>query len=327
VSSLETYWYSDRPISWLLVPVSWLYRLVVALRRLLYFVRIFPVTRLSVPVIVVGNITVGGTGKTPLVEALAKMLENEGYRPGLVSRGYGGNAAKWPQQVRGDSDPVSVGDEAVLLARRTGCPMAVGPKRVAAALALLKYNQCDVIISDDGLQHYALARDIEIAVIDGVRRMGNGHLLPAGPLREPKRRLKKVDLVVANGGGTRGEFTMNTRLGLPRRLIDNREADDWSMFTGGQVHGVAGIGNPARFYNALEKREVNLTQHSYPDHHPFTQQDIDFGDHAPVLMTEKDGVKCKRFARLNHWYVPIEVELDSRFSVRFLRLLKEKQSG
>ncbi len=311
----------------MLVPLSWLYRLLIALRRLLYSLRLFPVTRLPVPVIVVGNLTVGGTGKTPLVETVAKILTEEGYHPGLVSRGYGGQAKKWPQQVRGDSDPVSVGDEAVLLARRTACPMAVGPKRAAAALALLKFNHCDVIISDDGLQHYALGRDIEIAVIDGVRRMGNGHLLPAGPLREPKRRLKKVDLIVANGGGTRGEFTMNVRAGLPRRVIDDREADDWGAFTEQAVHAVAGIGNPERFYNALKKRGVTLIEHTYPDHHPYLQQDLEFDDHAPVLMTEKDAVKCKRFAQLNHWYVPIEVELDSRFSVRFLRLMKEKQSG
>ena len=321
-SRLETYWYSDRPISWLLVPVSWLYRLVVVLRRLLYGLRILRITRLPVPVIVVGNITVGGTGKTPLVVALANLLKSKGYRPGLVSRGYGGSAAKWPQQVRADSDPAVVGDEAVLLARRTGCPMAVGPKRSAAALALLKYNHCDVIVSDDGLQHYALGRDIEIVVIDGVRRFGNGHLLPAGPLRESKRRIRKVDLVVANGGGTRGEFTMNVRPGLPRRISDDSEAPDWEAFKQREVHAVAGIGHPERFYASLKKVGVRPIEHSYPDHHPFKREDIEYGDRAAVLMTEKDAVKCAWFARSHHWYVPIAAELDERFEVRFLRLLK-----
>ena len=256
-----------------------------------------------------------------MVIALANLLKAKGYRPGLVSRGYGGTTAKWPQQVRRDSDPVVVGDEAVLLARRTNYPMAVGPNRVAAAQALLKYNQCDVILSDDGLQHYALARDIEIAVIDGVRRLGNGHLLPAGPLREPKRRLKKVDFVIANGGGSRGEFTMKIRLGIPRRLGDDQEAGGWERFQNAKVHAVAGIGHPERFFTSLKKAGIDPMEHPYPDHHAFNHEDINFDDSAPTLMTEKDAVKCARFASANHWYVPIEAELDPRFEVPFLRLL------
>ncbi|GAB4357500.1 MAG: tetraacyldisaccharide 4'-kinase [Gammaproteobacteria bacterium] len=321
LNRLEQYWYSERPLSLALVPVSWIYRLLVALRRLLYRLRLLPVTRLPVPVVVVGNLTVGGTGKTPLVIALANLLKAKGFRPGLVSRGYGGTAASWPQQVRRDSDPVVVGDEAVLLARRTRCPMAVGPDRVAAALALLKYSDCDVILSDDGLQHYALARDIEIAVIDGIRRLGNGHLLPAGPLREPKRRIKKVDFVVANGGGSRGEFSMQVRLGLPRRLLDDRDAKGWEEFRGKRFHAVAGIGHPERFFAALKKLGLDPIEQRFPDHHAFREEDLHFKEAGPVLMTEKDAVKCQRFAKPDHWYVPIEAELDPRFEVPFLRKL------
>ena len=184
IKKLQKSWYSKNGLTTALLPLSWGFCIVVELRRLLYRLKVLKTTQLRVPVIVVGNITVGGTGKTPLVIELVNILKEKGYRPAVISRGYGGKAKTWPQQVRADGDPTMVGDEAILIARRTHCPMAVGPDRVASAEALLKYTDCNIIISDDGLQHYALGRDIEIAVIDGVRRYGNENCLPAGPLRE-----------------------------------------------------------------------------------------------------------------------------------------------
>lgn len=326
MKSLADYWYSDRPLVWLLIPVSWLYRLLVALRRVAYRAGLLRVHRIGVPVIVVGNVTVGGTGKTPLVAWLAEYLKERGYKPGLVSRGYGGQASQWPQQVRGDSDPSTVGDEAVLLAARTGCPMAVGPDRVAAAQALLTYRHCDLILSDDGLQHYALGRDIEIAVLDGVRRLGNGHLLPAGPLREPKRRLRRVDFVVVTGGGGHGEYGMRLRPQLPHSVGGASEPQPWEKFAGQNVHGVAGIGHPERFFETLRKNGLKVTAHPFPDHYRYEPKDFEFAQAGePILMTEKDAVKCRYFDDLNLWYVPVDAELDPRFGERLLALLERKK--
>lgn len=327
MKSLPSYWYSEQPLVRLLVPVSWLYRLLVALRRVAYCTGLFRRHRLPVPVIVVGNITVGGTGKTPLVAWIAEYLKAHGYSPGLVSRGYGGRASHWPQQVRGDSDPLVVGDEAVLLARRTACPMAVGPDRVAAARALLEHRHCDVLISDDGLQHYALERDIEIAVLDGVRRLGNGHLLPAGPLREPRQRLRTVDFIVVNGGGGPGEFGMKLRAMAPRRVDSAEQTGTWEGFAGRTVHAVAGIGHPARFFDTLRRQGLELVEHPFPDHHRYGREDFVFAESdEPILMTEKDAVKCRQFERFNLWYVPVEAELDIRFGERLLTLLDRKDT-
>ena len=202
---LEKRWYStSTPL--LLLPFEWLFRLLVLLRRLAFRLGLKPSYALPVPVIVVGNISVGGTGKTPLVVWLVSLLRKAGYHPGIVSRGYGGKAERWPQQVRPDSDPQTVGDEPVMLAQRCACPIVAAPDRVAAAKLLLKHTKCDLIITDDGLQHYRLKRDIEIVVVDGERRFGNGHCLPAGPLREPQSRLAEVDFVIANGLAGRGDL-------------------------------------------------------------------------------------------------------------------------
>lgn len=206
--------------------------------------------RMPVPVIVVGNITAGGSGKTPLVIWLAEWLQANGWRPGIVSRGYGGLAAHWPQPVRADSDPRLVGDEPVLTVQRTACPMMVGPDRVAAARALLQEHDCNIIISDDGMQHYCLQRDIEIAVLDGSRRLGNGFCLPAGPLREPASRLAEVDLRVANGVAKECEQQMLLQPQVVQRLHDG-DSQSLEFFRGQTVHAVAGIGNPARFFSAI----------------------------------------------------------------------------
>ena len=318
---LDHYWYTRSPWLLLLTPLSLLYRGIISVRRFAYRAGIKRSTRLSLPVIVVGNITVGGTGKTPLVVWVANYLREQGYIPGIVSRGYGGKANHWPQQARADSDPAVVGDEAVLLAVSTGCPMAVAPDRVAAARALVDQGDCDVIISDDGLQHYALQRDIEIAVIDGVRRFGNGHLLPAGPLREPEKRLQEVDLVVVNGLGGSDEYRMSLQQGDAHNLQDPEKTCTLQAFRSQRVHAVAGIGHPERFFRSLQQAGLQLDSHPYPDHHAFRPGDISFGDGRPVIMTEKDAVKCRHFASQNDWYVPVEANLSKAFQERLDALL------
>lgn len=318
---LDQYWYSHNLISRLLLPLSWLFALLVTLRRWAYRSGLMGVYHLRVPVIVVGNISVGGTGKTPLVAWLANWLIGQGWKPGIISRGYGGKARQWPQQARPDSDPQVVGDEAVLLARHSRCPMAVGPDRVETARSLLDYSDCDILISDDGLQHYALGRDIEIVVVDGQRRFGNRHLLPAGPLREGIGRLHQADLVVANGRAGRHEFQMQLQGDNLVSLADERKTLPLASLAGHTVHAVAGIGNPQRFFKQLVAAGLNVYEHGFPDHHDFTPEDIDFGDQLPVIMTEKDAVKCQRFGRSGYWYLPVQAEVDERLPHRLQLLL------
>ncbi len=322
---LQQIWYGRGALSQALRPLSWLFCFLVVTRRLLYRLRLLPSRRLPVPVIVVGNLTVGGTGKTPLVIALAAILREHGYRPGIVSRGYGGRARTWPQQVRPDSDPVMVGDEPILIARHTGCPMAVGPERVAAGEALLQHHDCDIILCDDGLQHYALRRDIEILVIDGVRRFGNGFCLPAGPLREPAGRQQTVDFVVSNGASARpDEIAMTYRGDTLVALAEPTRKETLADWQGRTVHAVAGVGNPARFFERLEKAGLEVIRHPFPDHHAFRPADLDFGDDLPVIMTEKDAVKCARFATDNHWQLPIEAQLPDGFAIQLINRLEAK---
>ncbi len=326
--SLEWLWYRSRMAALPLVPLSWLFQGVAALRRVAYRKAFLASHRIPRPVVVVGNLTVGGSGKTPLVIWLASQLLAAGYWPGIVSRGYGGKASRWPQQVRPDSDTAVVGDEAVLIARRTGCPMAVGPDRVEACRALLKYHDCDVIISDDGLQHYAMQRDVEIVVVDGVRRFGNGFCLPAGPLREPPSRLKTVDMVVLNGGFPRpGEVLMQLEGNTLCNLMEPTRCKPLSSLYGKRVHAVAGIGNPARFFARLREAGIQVQEHPFPDHHRFTQKDLLFEDEDPVVMTEKDAVKCQPFATPNHWYLPVTAQLEENATLHLLQLLKRKIDG
>lgn len=324
MKDLEHYWQQHNALSAALLPLSWLFCFAAALRRAAYRAGWFKMHRLSVPIIIVGNITVGGTGKTPLVIRLVEFLRAQGYRPGVVSRGYGGSA-HIPQIVGPESDTCAAGDEAVLMARRCACPVMVGKDRVAAARALTA--QCDVIVSDDGLQHYGLGRDVEIAVVDGVRRFGNGLCLPAGPLREPVARLKKVDMVVVNGGGAGpGEFSMHLEPLSLRNLRDETSAPP-DTFKTGVAHAVAAIGHPRRFFDTLRAQGYSIIEHAFPDHHPFAPADLDFADDRPVLMTEKDAVKCKRFAKPNYWYLPVQAKLDAAFDNRLLQLLKERAHG
>jgi len=310
MAGLPDFWLRTTPRTLALLPLSWLYRLVIFLRRSAFRLGLLRSFRLDVPVIVVGNIFVGGTGKTPLVLWLVRYLKGIHLRPGIITRGYGGAAESWPQLVTADSDPREVGDEPVLLAQRSGCPVVASPDRHKAAETLLQRYHCNVIVSDDGLQHYRLHRDLEIVVLDAARGLGNGHLLPAGPLREPRTRLRSVDLLVANGGPswlTPYYFTL--RLGSAWSLIRPDELVQLTDFSGRQVHGVSGIGNPDRFFAALARFGIQVIQHPFADHHPFEARDIQFDDDLPVLMTEKDAVKCIGFASRRHWAVPAETVL------------------
>ncbi len=321
-------WYASPWLAIPLLPFSLLFGAAVGARRLAYGLRLRRQTRFRVPVLVVGNITVGGTGKTPLVIWLAHHLRGKGWRPGIVSRGYGGRARHWPQQVRPDSDPMVVGDEAVLLARRTGCPMCVAPDRVAAVRALLQHTDCDIVLSDDGLQHLPLGRDLEIAVVDGRRGLGNGWLLPAGPLREPASRLRRVDLVVSNGFWREGVPVMEV---AAARIVPLREGAGGvhalSEAAGRRVHAVAGIGHPERFFELLRRHGLEVVPHPFPDHHRFQARDLRFESDLPVLMTEKDAVKCRRFAGKNHWVVEIDVKPDETFVHNLDLLLGEFRNG
>ena len=324
---IEDLWYGKSPLSILLAPLGWCYQLLMTLRHLLYQSGIVPTQRLDIPVIVVGNIVVGGTGKTPLVIWLAAYLKEKGYQPGIISRGYKSKVKQWPQQVRKDSNPELVGDEPVLLARRTKCPVAIAPNRYIAADALIEHQQVDIIISDDGLQHYALERDIEIVVIDGVRRHGNGRCLPAGPLRESVGRLKSVDMIVCNSGAVRGEFEM---IYVPQQLcsvIDENKYCDIEQFHNQSIHAIAGIGNPAKFFSYLRGKGIRTIEHEFPDHYQFKAEDICFDDGFLVVMTEKDAVKCTEFASSEHWFLPINVKMANAFEHRLTVLLKDNYNG
>jgi tetraacyldisaccharide 4'-kinase len=322
IKKIEKSWYNKSGLTTVLQPLSWLFCLLVQIRRLLYRLKIIRTAQLDVPVIVVGNLTVGGTGKTPLVIELANLLKKHGYRPGVISRGYGGKARTWPQQVRWDGDPTMVGDEAILIARRTRCPMAVGPDRVASAQALLKYTDCNIIISDDGLQHYALGRDIEIAVIDGVRRYGNEKCLPAGPLREPLKRLEQVNFKISNGVPGPDEFAMKYVAEKLCRADEPAVTLEISSLKNQTVHAIAGIGNPKRFFDNLRASGLDIVEHAFPDHYPFKKSDLDFGEIQPIVITEKDAVKCQRFYLHNVWYQPIKAILDNQFTEQLLVMLE-----
>lgn len=321
--NIDRHWQRLSLLSVLLFPLSLLFRLLAALRRSLYQLGLRRVHRFTVPLIVVGNITVGGSGKTPLVVWLIKHLKSLGLKPGVVSRGYGGKAVHWPQQVRPDSDPVAVGDEAVLLAQSGQCPVCVGPDRPEVVRALLQHADCDIVISDDGLQHYPMGRDIEIAVIDGQRRFGNGLLLPAGPLREPVSRLKSVDLVIANGKAAHGEHCMQLNQPMIYPSHDeNAPALPLADWSGRRVHALAGIGHPQRFFDMLKKAGLVVTEHAFPDHHAYAADDLSFDEPLPLLMTEKDAVKCRRFCTVDTWVVGISAKPDAAFEHRLSLLLK-----
>ncbi len=294
-----------------LIPLSLLYRGAVAAKRWCYRSGWCKTTEFSVPIIVIGNLTVGGTGKTPMLIALAQFLQTQGYQPGIVSRGYGAKTKCFPYAVSAQSNPREAGDEPVLIARRTGCPVVIGPNRVAAVQALLATNSCDVILSDDGLQHYALGRSLELVMIDGERRFGNGLCLPAGPLREPVQRLNEVDFIICQGGSpVENEWQMDL---LPGELYNLRDRGrKFSAPAVTQVHAFAGIGNPARFFRELRNKGFSVIEHIFPDHHNYFPGDIAVGPEEIVIMTEKDAVKCQAFAQDNYWCLPVTAQCDQK---------------
>ncbi|MGH8541748.1 MAG: tetraacyldisaccharide 4'-kinase, partial [Stenotrophobium sp.] len=289
---LESRWYSARPAPWWLRPFAALYGFIASARRRRLSAQAQP---LSVPVIVVGNISLGGTGKTPFVIWLVESLRAWGFRPGVISRGYGGHAPQYPLEVTPETAAALCGDEPLLMAQRLGVPLAVAPDRVAAAKFLLQRHAIDILVADDGLQHYRLPRDLEICVVDGARGLGNGALLPAGPLREAPSRLREVGLVVVNGGGWRRAAIPHADMMLRMDMAVSFSGGKKPLqdFAGQRVHAVAGIGNPERFFAQLRGQGIEVVPLAFADHHAYAAGDLDFGDQLPVLMTEKDAVKCR----------------------------------
>jgi tetraacyldisaccharide 4'-kinase len=325
VSWVDNMWYSPSWYHWpviiLLMPLTGLFWLLSALRRMLFRLNIKPSVDIPAPVIVVGNISVGGNGKTPLVIYLAKRLRQEGYHPGVLSRGYGGKNAIYPMTIEQSSLVDSAGDEAILMRRHINCPLVVDPVRPRGAMELINKHKCDVIICDDGLQHYALNRDIEIVVMDGQRRSGNKLLLPAGPLREGTWRLGSADFLLLNGGLiTNAEYSMSLEAGKLINVKHPNKSLSLNSLTL-PVTALAGIGNPQRFFSLLEKKQVKLkNQISFVDHHVFIEEDIPSGT---VVMTEKDAVKCTQIAHDDCWYLPVSASLTSQFESQLLQKLKQ----
>ncbi len=323
----EKIWYRDSSWVWPLLPISLLYQVIITIRRWCYQIGLFKQHRVDVPVIVVGNLTVGGTGKTPLVIALVEKLKAQGERPGIVTRGYGGRSRRYPVLVSADCSATEVGDEPLIIAKHTQCPVMVDPKRARAAKALLAQTDCTVIISDDGLQHRGLARDIEILLVDGQRRFGNGYCLPAGPLREPLKRMEEVNFVVSNGALYPNATLMSFEYGSLTNLLDHQK--QFPTFARTEpVFAVTGIGNPQRFFEALQVQGYNIMKNALRDHHRFSPTDFAFTESAPVIMTEKDAVKCQDFAQPNWWYLPVSAQLSSEFWEPLLaQLAKVKEAG
>jgi tetraacyldisaccharide 4'-kinase len=322
---VDKHWYAARPsfLAFSLLPLSLIFGAAVMVRRKLYCLGLKKTYQAPVPVIVVGNITTGGTGKTPLVLWLVELLRQQGFRPGIVSRGFGGKKNLLAQHVTAQSDPVLLGDEAVLLAKRAACPLVVSRKRVAAVKKLLADTDCNIIISDDGLQHYSLGRQMEIALIDGQRRFGNQSMLPAGPLREPVGRLATVDFIVTQGEAAAGEYAMQLLGDEFVNVKDSQLTKSVREFQYQTVHALAGIGNPERFFAYLRKLGLTIIPHAFADHYYFKTGELDFGDSLPVMMTEKDAVKCADLTNEHYWYLPVTASLAPAFKESFLKKIEE----
>jgi tetraacyldisaccharide 4'-kinase len=329
---LQHQWFTQRRprlALWFLLPLAALFFLLSRLQR-----GLTKPQRLPVPVVVVGNITVGGTGKTPLTLWLAERLRAAGPRPGIVSRGYGGSAVT-PSPVGRDDSPAEVGDEPLLLARRSGVPVWVGRDRVAAGRALLAaHPEVDLLLCDDGLQHHRLGRDVELAVFDE-RGAGNGWLLPAGPLREPLARLRTVDAVICNGAADPRlpadvrRFAMRLQAGVFYRLGQPEQTCALAQLAGRRLHALAGIGDPARFFRTLEVLDLTFSRHPFPDHHAYTAADLAFAAAADsvLLMTEKDAVKCARLTVGETWVLPVEAELPPALVELILEKIRGRSSA
>ena len=316
-SAINAVWYGRSPLALLLLPLSLIYWLISGFRRWLFRFELLRSYRLDVPVIVVGNLSVGGTGKTPVTIWLVNALKARGFRPGVVSRGYRGNVGSAPLPVLPHSDPATVGDEPVLIAERCECPVAVHPDRVAAGHLLLEQG-VDVVVADDGLQHYRLQRDAELCVVDGQRGFGNGFVLPAGPLREPTSRLRQIDVVLVNDHG--GQAIEVPHAGSPEhfrmlpgalRRIDGGATLPLNELAETQVHAVAAIGNPDRFFATLRSNGIDVIEHPLADHAALHSGDLEFNDELPVVITEKDAVKCRQFGVEGVWVLPVDAEFDN----------------
>lgn len=329
--AIEKRWYGR--VGWLLVfwPLMVIFRLLAAVRRAALQRR---QEALDVPVIVIGNITVGGTGKTPLLIALTRLLQSAGLRPGVISRGYGARlGATSVRLVQTADSSADVGDEPLLIARSTQCPVVVGKDRAAAARALLAETDCDVILSDDGLQHYALSRNVEIVVVDGSRGFGNGYCLPCGPLREPIARLQHVDWVIRNGSQPNVQLVPWSPVPMhikPMHWVNLLTGEQRPVADSGWLqepaYAVAGIGNPQRFFSTLSALGVTFFPKPFPDHHNYTPHDFAAFTEGTVLMTAKDAVKCTAFARSDWWYLEVTAELPESFQTAFVAKVRELAS-
>ncbi|MGM3191282.1 tetraacyldisaccharide 4'-kinase [Dickeya dadantii subsp. dieffenbachiae] len=320
---IERIWSGRSPLYRLLLPLSLLYGLISHLIRLSYRCGWRNVWRAPVPVVVVGNLTAGGNGKTPVVIWLVEQLQQQGYRVGVVSRGYGGKTDRYPLRVTDEVTTAQAGDEPVLIYQRTGVPVAVAPKRRDAVEALLAHQPLDVIVTDDGLQHYALARDMELVVVDGVRRFGNGWWLPAGPMRERASRLRSVDAVIVNGGEAKnGEIAMQLTAGDAVNLLTGERRTVSAL---PPLVAMAGIGHPPRFFATLKAQRCTLVREvAFADHQHWQAEELQAltaNDQQPLIMTEKDAVKCRAFARANWWYLPVDAVLSAPESTLLLQRL------
>lgn len=318
---LQRRWYSNAPPPGWLQPLSSLFGALARARR-----RRLQPQAAPVPVIVVGNLAVGGTGKTPFVIWLVELLRDMGFRPGVISRGYGGRAPRYPWRVSARTPVAEAGDEPLLIALRTAAPVMVGADRVAAAQTLAAQSDIDILVSDDGLQHYRLDRALEVCVIDGRRGLGNGALLPAGPLREPPSRLLEVDLLVINGEGFETDHPAQVRMELrasEAQSLSGGPPVHLDRLRGQRVHAIAGIGHPARFFDSLRARGAEVIEHPFPDHHAYTAQDVQFLDGLMVLMTEKDAVKCRAFVGPLHYAVPVSAHVDPDATARVRALVQQ----
>ncbi|EQA6333341.1 tetraacyldisaccharide 4'-kinase [Providencia stuartii] len=320
---IEKIWAGQSWLYILLLPFSLLYGAIALVRRISYQAGLFRSWKAPVPVIVVGNLTAGGNGKTPVVIWLVEALTREGYRVGVVSRGYGGKADHYPLVISSTTTTAEAGDEPILIHYRTKAPVAVAPKRSEAVRALLENHELDVIITDDGLQHYALARGYEIVVIDGQRRFGNGWWLPAGPMRERAGRLTSVNAVIVNGGqANANEVAMALEGDIAVNLLSGEKCAVSELKT---VVAMAGIGHPPRFFASLEKKGLELVQtHAFADHQPYQQHSLLAltPNNEPLLMTEKDAVKCQSFAQANWWYLPVDASFDASGEAKILSEIK-----
>ncbi|RDE24779.1 tetraacyldisaccharide 4'-kinase [Motiliproteus coralliicola] len=331
-SWLDRHWYGSAGVLKLLSPLEGVFSALAQRRRQAYQQQRKPSYRASVPVVVVGNISIGGTGKTPFTLWLLEQLKQRGLRPGVVSRGYGGKAPEYPFAVTAQSRPEQVGDEPLMLASHSGCPLVVDPDRGRAVRHLLQHHDCDLIVSDDGLQHYALQRDIEIVLIDGQRGFGNGHCLPVGPLREPPSRLEQVGFIVINGQPDSNPQLQSqlSALAVEETAVMALRPGGWRRLDGEavelapqSVHAVAGIGNPQRFYDTLGKLGFEVNAHSFVDHHRYQEEELQFEPELPLVMTEKDAVKCRAFSPDNRYYLPVTATLPVGFQDALLTKINQ----